>query len=169
MKRAQARQQPAAAGRRPRQLQGGFDRLGPAVGEEDDLQAARGDGHQLLGQRGGQGVDRRRRESGCLLAQGRGDRRDHLGVVVPQVERAEARHEVEVRPPRLVEQLRPFAPDEGARQPARAAQADQDRVDVSRVPLGRVLGQASEVDRLTIGPLASDAADRLVVASARSA
>ncbi len=82
-----------------------------------------------------------------MLAQGRRDRRDHIGVVVPQVERAEARHEVEVGPPRLVEQLRPLAPDEGARQPARSAHADQDGVDVPRMPLGRVLGQAGEVDR----------------------
>ena len=160
VERAQAREQAAAAGRRPRQLQGGFDRLGPAVGEEDDLQAARGDGDQLLGQRGGQGVDRPRRESGCLLAHGRGDRRDHLGVVVPQVERAEARHEVEVGPPRLVEQLRPLAPDERAGQPARAAHADQDRVDVPRMPLGRVLGQAGEVDRVGVDAIVSLAVGR---------
>ena len=86
---------------------------------------------------------------------------------MPQVERSEARDEVEVGPPGFVEQLGLLAPDERGRQPARAAQADLDRVDVPLMPLGRVFGQPGEVDPIGVDAIVSLAVGRQATASAR--
>ena len=86
---------PTAAGRGPGELDRRLDRFGAAVGEEGHLQSGRRQRDEPLGQRGGVGIDGRRRESRCLLAEAVGDGLRDRRVIVPQIDRAKPRDKIQ--------------------------------------------------------------------------
>ncbi len=127
-------------GRALGKLERGFVRFGSGHAEERDVEVARSDLREVVGERGGVLRHERERDLVALLVAERAARREDARVVVPERERPVAAEEVEDLPPALVDVVHALGViDDHAIEAEQPQQPELSRTDVVGHEVGDVL------------------------------